>query len=73
MKVICKLSELIKQKGVDQKTVALATGLSTTTVGKMYRSHFDRIDNRTVTVLCKYFGLKSINELIDIVWEEDDQ
>jgi excinuclease UvrABC nuclease subunit len=37
-----KLPDLMKEKGVDQKTVAAATGLSPTTVGKLYRSHFDR-------------------------------
>ena len=57
---------------LDQKTVAAETGLSPTTVGKLYRSHFDRIDNRTVMALCKYFGLKNLDQLIELIWEDDD-
>jgi len=67
-----KLPELMKEKGVDQKTVAAATGLSPTTVGKLYRSHFDRIDNHTVTTLCKYFGLRKLDDLLELVWEIED-
>ncbi|WP_199334147.1 MULTISPECIES: helix-turn-helix transcriptional regulator [Nostocaceae] len=67
-----KLPELMKSRGLDQKTLAAETGLSPTTVGKLYRSHFDRIDNHTVTTLCKYFGLRKLDDLIEIIWEEDD-
>jgi DNA-binding Xre family transcriptional regulator len=73
MKVISKLQSLMeRQEGLDQKTLAARTGLSPTTVGKLYRGHFDRIDNHTVTTLCKYFKLKSISELIEIQWESSD-
>jgi putative transcriptional regulator len=72
MKLKSKLPELMKEKGVDQKTVAAATGLSPTTVGKLYRSHFDRIDNHTVTTLCKYFGLRNLDDLLELVWEVED-
>ncbi|NER93416.1 MAG: helix-turn-helix transcriptional regulator [Symploca sp. SIO1B1] len=72
MKVISKLPELMQTQELDQKTLASKTGLSPTTVGKLYRGHFDRIDNHTITTLCKYFGLRSISGLIEIEWEEDD-
>lgn len=68
-----KLPALMKEKGVDQKTVAAATGLSPTTVGKLYRSHFDRIDNHTVIQLCRYFKIKKLDDLIEIVWEPEDE
>lgn len=67
-----KLPDLMKKRGVDQKTVAAATGLSPTTVGKLYRSHFDRIDNNTVIALCKYFDLRRLDDLIELVWEPED-
>ena len=67
-----KLPALMKLRGVDQKTVAAATGLSPTTVGKLYRNHFDRIDNRTVIELCRYFQIRELGDLIEIVWEEED-
>jgi DNA-binding Xre family transcriptional regulator len=72
MKVISKLPELMSKKGVDQKTLAAKTGLSPTTVGKLYRGHFDRIDNHTVKTLCIFFGLRTISDLIDIEWEDTD-
>ncbi len=72
MKVISHLQQLMSDKGIDQKTLALKTGLSPTTVGKVYHAQFNRIDNRTVKALCLYFGLKSISELIEIQWEIDD-
>ncbi len=67
-----KLPALMEKRGVDQKTVAAATGLSPTTVGKIYRNHFDRIDNHTVIALCKYFGCKKVDDLIELVWEPSD-
>ncbi len=72
MKMISKLPKLMDSRGLDQKTVAAETGLSPTTVGKIYRSQFNRIDNHTIKTLCLYFGLKSISELIEIQWEKDD-
>jgi putative transcriptional regulator len=73
MKLKSKLPALMKAKGVDQKTVAAATQLSPTTVGKLYRSHFDRIDNHTVKQLCKYFGIRKLDDLIEIEWEPEDE
>ncbi|NEQ53609.1 MAG: helix-turn-helix transcriptional regulator [Leptolyngbya sp. SIO3F4] len=72
MKVICKLAALMEAQDIDQKTVAAQTGLSPTTVGKLYRGHFNRIDNHTVVSLCKFFQLKTISDLIEIQWEESD-
>jgi DNA-binding Xre family transcriptional regulator len=72
MKMISKLPDLMKQRGVDQKTVALHTGLSPTTVSKLYRNHLDRFDSRTVTTLCKYFQLKTLSELLEIDREAGD-
>ena len=70
--MISKLPDLMKVAGLDQKTVAARTGLSPTTVGKLYRCHFDRVDNHTIKTLCVFFGLKSISELIEIEWEDTD-
>ena len=72
MKMISKLPELMEKKGIDQRTLSYHTNLSPTTVGKVYRGQFSRIDNQTFKTLCLYFGLKSISELIEIEWEKDD-
>lgn len=67
-----KLPELMEAAGVDQKTLAAQTGLSPTTVGKLYRSHFNRIDNHTVVALLKRFKLTRLDDLIEVVMEGGD-
>jgi putative transcriptional regulator len=69
MELKSKLPALMEQKGIDQKSLAAATGLSPTTVGKLYRNHFDRIDNRTIIALCRFFGLVRLDDLIELVLE----
>ena len=67
-----KLPELMAAAGVDQKTLAAQTGLSPTTVGKLYRSHFNRIDNHTVVTLLKRFQLTRLDDLIEVVMGGED-
>lgn len=64
--MICKLPYLMETKGINQKQLAAATGLSPTTISKLYRNQLDRFDKNTVLKLCEFFGCKSINELIEI-------
>jgi putative transcriptional regulator len=64
--MICKLPQLMEVKGVNQKQLATATGLSPTTISKFYRNQLDRFDRNTVLKLCEFFECKSISELIDI-------
>ena len=70
--MISKLPQLMEAAGIDQKTLAAQTGLSATTVGKMYRGHFQRVDNHTIEALCLYFGLRKLDDLIAIEWEDGD-
>jgi len=72
MKLKSKLAALMGKKGVDQKTVAAATGLSPTTVSKFYRNQLDRFDRKTLTALCEYFGCKKLDELIELLPGNDD-
>ncbi len=67
-----KLSGLMEQEGIDQKTLAEQTGLSQTTIGKIYHGRFSRIDNHTLIALIKRFKLQSLDGLIEIVWEDSD-
>jgi putative transcriptional regulator len=60
------------KKGVDQKTVAAVTGLSPTTVSKLYRNQLDRFDRRTITTLCEYFGCKKLDDLIELLPGDSD-
>lgn len=67
MEMICKLAQLMDSRSLSQKQVAHDTGLSPTTVSKLYRNQLDRFDKNTLITLCQYFKCKSISELIDIV------
>jgi DNA-binding Xre family transcriptional regulator len=64
--MICKLPTLMEQKDINQKQLSIATGLSPTTISKLYRNQLDRFDKKTVLTLCDFFGCKSISELIEI-------
>lgn len=66
LSLICKLPELMAKKGISQKRLAEETGLSPTTISKLYRNHIDRFDQRTLLVLCEYFGCESLSELMEI-------
>ncbi|WP_009631574.1 helix-turn-helix domain-containing protein [Synechocystis sp. PCC 7509] len=71
MKVICKLKQVMDEQGLNQSQLADATGLSPTTVGKLYRNQFERIDKDTLMVLCKFFR-KGIGDLFEVIFEEGD-
>jgi DNA-binding Xre family transcriptional regulator len=62
----------MQARGLTQLVLADATGISPTTISKLSRGHFDRIDVKTTTTLCKHFGFKSISDLIEIEWEASD-
>ncbi len=66
MKVICKLKDLMEEKGITQLALAEATGLAPSTIGRLYRNQITRIDTSTVIALSEFFRLNSINELIEI-------
>ncbi|MBC7883246.1 MAG: hypothetical protein H7Y37_18305 [Anaerolineae bacterium] len=44
----------------------MQNGSSATTVSKLARNQIDRFDGKTVTLLCQYFKLKSLADLIEI-------
>jgi DNA-binding Xre family transcriptional regulator len=67
MELKSKLPELMSKKGVDQKTVAIATQLSPTTISKIYRGHLDRFDRNTLLSLCEYFDCKKLDDLFELV------
>lgn len=72
MRLKSKLPALMEKQGIDQKTLAAKTGLSPTTVGKIYNNHFKAIETHTVTILMKHFKLRRLDDLFEIVWEESD-
>ena len=73
IKISYKLPALMGKQGIDQKTLAAKTGLSPTTVGKIYNNHFKAIDVHTVTVLMKHFQLKRLDDLFEVIMEEGEE
>jgi DNA-binding Xre family transcriptional regulator len=71
MPVICKLKELMDEKGINQLKLSQATGLSPTTIGNLYRNQvMSRIDCHTAEILMDYFGLETLSDLFVRIKED---
>ena len=64
--MICKLKDLIDQRGMSQMELANKAGLSAAAIGRLYRNQFTRVDKETVEKLAKELGLRRINELFEL-------
>ena len=55
-KMFCRLAVLMAEKDpqLSQRQVARDTGLSPTTINKLFTNNFDRVDVNTIEVLCDY-------------------
>ena len=60
------LKELMADRGVTQIEVSRATGLNKTTINRFYRGYTDRLDLKTIKMLCEYFDLTKIDDLISL-------
>lgn len=58
MSVKSRLKEKMESQGLTQQAVAGGTGLSPTIVNRLYHNRFSRLDNRTVEVICNFFGVQ---------------
>ena len=65
--MVCRLSDLMASRGINQKDLAVVTGLSPTTISKLYRNQIDRFDRKTLLILLDYFQCDSLSELLEIV------
>ncbi len=63
-KVFCRLAVLMAEKDpqLSQRQLAEETGLSPTTVHRLFTNKFGRVDTNTIEVLCSYFD-KDIGDL----------
>ncbi len=61
-----RLKELMERDGVNQKDLAAQTGISPTTIGKVYRNQFTRIDCDTVLKLYKRFNCSTLTDLLEV-------
>lgn len=64
-KMFCKLAVLMAEKDpqLSQRQLAKETGLSPTTINKLFTNKFERVDNNTIETLCGYFD-KEIGDLL---------
>lgn len=62
--MFCRLAVLMAEKDplLSQRQLAKDTGLSPTTVHKLFTNKFERVDANTIETLCDYFG-KEIGDL----------
>ena len=62
--MFCRLAVLMAEKDprLTQSQLAQETGLSPTTVHKLYNNKFGRVDTNTIEVLCSYLD-KDIADL----------
>lgn len=62
--MFCRLAVLMAEKDpqLSQRQLAIDTGLSPTTVHKLFTNKFERVDTNTVETLCDYFH-KEVGDL----------
>jgi hypothetical protein len=69
---ISKLPELMKRKALEtglpcnNTTLAKATGLMPSTVGRHVRGHLSQIDGETARLFADYFGVSSIADIYEL-------
>ncbi|HHP7231642.1 MAG TPA: helix-turn-helix domain-containing protein [Xenococcaceae cyanobacterium] len=63
-KMFCRLAVLMAEKDprLSQRQLASETGLSPTTVHRLFTNKFERVDTKTIETLCSYFD-KEIGDL----------
>ena len=66
MKMKSKLKDLLYEHRMSQKDLHLKTGISVSTIGKLYHNTSDRYDKHTLLTICDFFNLNSISDLIEI-------
>ena len=64
--MIFKLKELMDARNITQVELRDATGLATTTIGRIAGNRATRVDIDTIERLVNYFDLKSISELMEV-------
>jgi transcriptional regulator with XRE-family HTH domain len=57
MAVKSRLKERMEARDLTQLDVAAGTGLSPTIIGRLFHNSFKRLDNKTVELVCNFFGV----------------
>ena len=59
-----------EKRDLTLRTIATESGLSINTVQRIRNNTASNFDRKTLEVLCRYFAVKSISELIEYTTEE---
>lgn len=70
-KVLAAQKQLAEGRAINLRDIAAASGVSYMAVQKLNSGRGSRIDYDTLDKLCKYFGCKSTNDLLEYVPEEE--
>ena len=66
MKLLCKLNQLMLDRGLSQTEVIRRSGLAPRTLRELQKSTFDRVDKRTIVKLMDVLDLRDLSELLYI-------
>ena len=72
MQIVCKLGDIMAERGLNQTEVAFLTGLRQATINSIIHNKNATINKEHSMVLMKTLKLTSLTELYDIVIEEDE-
>ena len=66
-KMFCRLAVLMAEKDarLSQRQLSRDTGLSPTTISKLFTNKFERVDVNTIEVLCHYLE-KDVSDLFEL-------
>ena len=64
---LCQKKARIEKRNLPIRTIARETGLSPGTIQRLNSGQIERVYGNTLDVLCCYFGVSSISELIEYV------
>jgi DNA-binding Xre family transcriptional regulator len=63
---------LEEKRDISLRNIAEETGLAFTTIQRFSSGKIEKVHLSTLNVLCKYFGIQSIGELIEYVPENSE-
>ena len=66
MELLCKLNQIMIDRGLSQSELIRRSGLTARTLRELQKSTFDRIDKRTIIKLMQSLDLHKLTELFDI-------
>jgi len=66
MELLCKLNQLMIDRGLSQSELIKKSGLTARTLRELRNSTFDQIDKRTIIKLMQSLDLHKLTDLFDI-------